>query len=33
MIVRTIHEDQVGLQFVSNDHYDKFGTYILYQFG
>jgi hypothetical protein len=31
LIVKTIHKNEVGLKFVSDEHYDKFGNYILYQ--
>ncbi len=32
MIVRTVSSDGIGLEFESYDHYDRFGTYILFHF-
>lgn len=32
VVVKSVNENVLGMAFVSPDHYDKFGNYILFQF-
>ena len=32
VIVRTMRRPEFGLEFVDRDHYDKLGTYLLFNF-
>ncbi|MCF6248711.1 MAG: PilZ domain-containing protein [Desulfobacula sp.] len=32
VVVRTIRQPEFGLEFVERDHYDKLGTYLLFNF-
>lgn len=32
MIARTMRENEIGLEFVDGDHYDKLGSYLLFHF-
>ncbi|ACN14317.1 hypothetical protein HRM2_12050 [Desulforapulum autotrophicum HRM2] len=32
VIVRTVSSKEIGVQFESSDHYDKFGPYLLFHF-
>jgi hypothetical protein len=33
VIIRKIDKEYIGAEFLSQSHYDKFGTYLLYDFG
>ncbi len=32
VVIRTINETDIGVEFLSLDHYDKLGTYLLFHF-
>ncbi len=32
VIIRTINKEKIGVEFLAQDHYDRFGTYLLFHF-
>ncbi len=33
LLARTMRENEIGLEFVDKNHYDKLGSYLLFHFG